>query len=59
MFKIVSSGLPATIDEFRRQAATMTESSAYRTSHSVGYTYKAIGPVIDGDAMQAERANKH
>ena len=58
MFKIVSSDLPVTIDDFRRRAPKMTDSPAFKTSHTVGYTYKAIGPLIDGDAVRAERIKK-
>jgi hypothetical protein len=55
MFKIVASDLSSTFDELR--LAPMKEASpAFKTSHTVGYTYKAIGPVIDGDKVRAERA---
>ncbi len=56
MFKIVTPDIAATIKQFQTLAPNMTDSPAFKTSGTVGYTYKAIGPLLDGDAIRAERA---
>lgn len=56
MFKIVSSDPRSTFDQLR--ATKPPDSPAYKTAHTVGYTYKAIGPVIDGDKIRSERAKQ-
>lgn len=56
MFKIVTPDIAATIKQFQTLAPNMTDSPAFKTSGTIGYTYKAIGPLLDGDAIRAERA---
>ena len=56
LFKIVTPDIAATIKEFQTLAPKMTDSPAFKGSGTIGYTFKAIGPVIDGDAIRAERA---
>jgi hypothetical protein len=56
MYKIVTDDLASDFAEYRRLAPTMSMSPAF--GESFGYTYKAIGPVIEGDRVRAERA-KH
>ena len=55
MFKIVTDDLPATFAEFHKRAPQMVMSPAF--GESAGYTYKAIGPLIDGDKVRADRAH--
>jgi hypothetical protein len=54
MYKIVTDDLVSDFAQYRRLAPTMATSSAF--GESFGYTYKAIGPVIEGDQVRSERA---
>jgi hypothetical protein len=56
LYKIVTDDLASDLAEYRRLAPTMWTSPAF--GESFGYTYKAIGPVIEGDKVRSERA-KH
>ena len=56
MYKIVSDDLASDFAEYRRLAPKMPMSPAF--GESSGYTYKAIGPIIEGDKVRSERA-KH
>lgn len=53
LFKVETSDLPAV-----KQAATRpgTASPAFDTKATRGYTFRAIGPVIEGDKVRAARA---
>ena len=54
LYKMSSNNLASDIAEFKRLSPSMAKSPAM--GPSFGYTYKAIGPVIDGDKIRAERA---
>ena len=56
MYKIVTDDLASDLAEYRRLAPTMSTSPAF--GESFGYTYKAIGPVIEGDKVRSERAKR-
>ena len=56
MFEIVSDDWPARIVDFKRIGPTQSKSDAM--GPSLGYTYTALGPVIDGDKVLADRALK-
>jgi hypothetical protein len=56
MYKIVTADLVSDFAQYRRLAPTMALSSAF--GESFGYTYKAIGPVIEGDKVRSERAQQ-
>jgi hypothetical protein len=55
MFKVETSDIAAV-----KQAATRpgTSSPAFATTATRGYTFRAIGPVIEGDKVRAARARK-
>lgn len=55
-YKIVSDDIAARFADYRRLAPSMSTSPAM--GMSFGYTYKAMEPMIDGDQVRAERANK-
>jgi hypothetical protein len=56
MYKIVTDDLAADFAAYKRLAPTMPTSPAF--GESFGYTYKAIGPVIEGDRIRSERARQ-
>lgn len=56
LYKIVSDDLASDFTGYRRLAPTMKMSPAF--GESFGYTYKAIGLVIEGDKVRSERAKK-
>jgi hypothetical protein len=56
LYKIVTDDLASDLAEYRRLAPAMKMSPAF--GESFGYTYKAIGPVIEGDKVRSDRA-KH
>lgn len=53
LYKIVTDDLAAAFAEFRR-GPQLPVSPAF--GKSLGYTYKAIGPIIKGDKVRSERA---
>lgn len=57
MFKIQTTDLHAVIQAFQERAPHMTMSSSFDGNHTAGYTYKAIGPLLSGDQIRAERAS--
>lgn len=56
MFRIETGDLNATLDEFGQLAPKMSISPAFDGDRTFGYTYKVIGPLIEGDKVRAERA---
>jgi hypothetical protein len=54
IYQIRSADLAADFAEYKRLAPAMKTSPAFGENY--GYTYKAIGPVIYGDAVRAQRA---
>ncbi|MGC3980486.1 MAG: hypothetical protein QM808_04420 [Steroidobacteraceae bacterium] len=52
-FRIETNDLNATLDGFSAVAPKMTMSKAFGTA--LGYTYKAIGPQLDGEKIRASR----
>lgn len=57
-FHVVAPDVAPVFEEFKKMAPKMTASPAFDGARTNGYTYKAIGPVIDGDQVRAERARK-
>jgi hypothetical protein len=55
MFRIETGDLAATLVDFKVQAPKMTDSPAFDGARTFGYTYKAIGPQLDGDKIRASR----
>lgn len=58
VFRIETADLAATFSEFGALAPKMTMTPAFDGDRTFGYTYKAIGPLLDGDRIRAGRANK-
>ena len=58
MFRIVTTDLPAVLQEFRLRAPKMATSPAFDGSTTFGYTYKAIGPLLEGEQVRAQRRAK-
>jgi hypothetical protein len=56
MYDILTDDVASVIDAFKQLSPTMVMSPAFGPSE--GYTYKAIGPSVDGDKVRAERAKK-
>lgn len=56
MFKIVTDNLPSVFADFRQRAPKMPGSPAF--GENAGYTYKTWGPLLSGDQVRADRANK-
>src|SRR5437879_2238322 len=54
MYKIRTNNVASVIATFKQRSPTMVMSPAFGPSD--GYTYKAIGPCVDGDKLRAERA---
>lgn len=54
VFKIVTDDLPSVYEAFKHRSPRMVMSPAF--GESASYTYKAIGPLIDGDKVRADRA---
>jgi hypothetical protein len=55
-FELKSDDIAARFADFKRIAPTHSKSAAM--GPSAGYTYMAIGPMIDGDKVRSERAEK-
>ena len=53
MYRIVTDNLPLVFDTFRQRSPKMATSPAF--GDNVGYTYKAWGPLIEGDRVRADR----
>jgi len=56
LFKIVTADLPAVFKEFGARAPRMGISPAFDGNRTFGYTYRAIGPLLLGDEIRAQRA---
>jgi hypothetical protein len=56
MYKIATNDIAADFAQYKRLAPTMPTSPAF--GESFGYTYKAIGSVIEGDKVRSERAKQ-
>jgi hypothetical protein len=56
MYKVVTNDLAACFADYHRLAPTLQMSPAF--DRSEGYTYKALGPMINGDEVRAERGRK-
>ena len=56
MYKIVSDDVAARLADYRRLAPALQMSPAF--GRSEGYTYKALGPMVSGDEVRAERARE-
>jgi hypothetical protein len=57
MFRIVTSDLPAVFADFQRRAPGMSMSAAFDGDRTFGYTYRAIGPLLSGEQVRAQRAH--
>ena len=57
IYRIVTDDLAARFADYHRLAPTLQMSPAF--GQSEGFTYQALTPVIKGDEVRAERANKH
>jgi hypothetical protein len=57
-FVIETPDIAAVFREFGKRARTMTMSPAFDGDQTFGYTYKAIGPALSGDAIRAARAKQ-
>jgi hypothetical protein len=58
LFHIVTPDLSGTLAAFRSHAPSMKLDPSFDSAGTMGYTYRAIGPLIDGDAVRKRRA-KH
>jgi hypothetical protein len=58
MFNIVTTDVRAVFDQFRQLPATKASNPGDNGRILAGYTYKAIGPLLDGTRIRAERAAK-
>lgn len=58
MFRIETADLATTFDEFGALAPKMGMSPSFDGDHTFGYTYKTLGPQLDGDKIRAARAKK-
>lgn len=56
IYKILTDNVASVFATFKQRSPTMVMSPAFGPSE--GYTYKAIGPPIDGDKVRAERAER-
>jgi hypothetical protein len=55
MFRIETGDLAATFADFGSLAPKMTMSPSFDGDHTFGYTYKTIGPELNGDKIRSAR----
>lgn len=58
IFNVVTSDVKATFEQFQKAAPKMDANPGDSGKILNGYTYKAIGPLLDGDQVRAMRAKK-
>jgi hypothetical protein len=56
IYKVLTDNVGFVFATFKQRSPKMVMSPAFGPSE--GYTYKAIGPLVDGDKVRAERAEK-